>query len=237
VKYPSIALWGDSIGRGIDFDEVRGRYAVLKQTFYRLLEERGIIRIDNHAKFGATVTDGLQDFEATQGIDSGYVAIEYGGNDCNFAWEKAAVNPQGVYEANTPLPLFEQTLRRFVLAVRERGLKPLLVTPPPLYAQRFVAWVSQGLDKANILKYLGDEQRVYRWQERYALAVHRVAAAMACPLFDLRDVFLVYDDFPGLYGVDGMHPNAQAHDLIARAMEESLAGGLITGTCPSDSEV
>lgn len=227
MKYPSIALWGDSIGRGIDFDEVRGRYAVLKQTFYKLLEERGIISIDNHARFGATVTEGLQDFEATKSIGSQYVAIEYGGNDCNLSWEKAAVNPQEVYEANTPLPLFEQTLRRFVQSVRERGLKPLLVTPPPLQAQRFVAWVSQGLDKANIMKYLGEEQRVYRWQERYALAVHRVAAAMACPLFDLRDVFLASDDFSGLYGVDGMHPNAQAHDLIARAMEETLDSGLI----------
>ncbi len=235
MKYPSIALWGDSIGRGIDFDEARGRYAVLKQTFYRLLEERGIISIDNHARFGATVTEGLQDFEATKSIDCRYVAIEYGGNDCNFAWEKAASNPGELHDANTPLPLFEQTLRRFVLAVRERGLKPLLVTPPPLHARRFVAWVSQGLDKANILKYLGDEQRVYRWQERYALAVHRVAAAMACPLFDLRDVFLAADDFPALYGVDGMHPNARAHDLIARAMEASLAGGFITGAGLAES--
>ena len=229
MKYPSIALWGDSIGRGIDFDEVRGRYAVLKQTFYKLLEERGIIRIDNHARFGATIIEGLQDFEATQVIDSRYIAIEYGGNDCNLSWEKAAANPREVHEANTPLPLFEQTLRRFVQSVRARGFKPLLVTPPPLQAQRFVAWVSQGLDKANIMKYLGEEQRVYRWQERYALAVHRVAAAMACPLFDLRDIFLASDDFSALYGLDGMHPNAQAHDLIARAMEEKLAGGFAAG--------
>lgn len=227
MKYPSIALWGDSIGRGIDFDEVRGRYAVLKQTFYRLLEERGIISIDNHAKFGATVTEGLHDFEATQGIESEYVAIEYGGNDCNLAWEKAAAEPLGNHEANTPLPLFENTLRRFVQAVRDRGLRPLLVTPPPLHAQRFVAWVSQGLDMANILKYLGDEQHVYRWQERYALAVHRVAAAMACPLFDLRDLFLASADFPALYGVDGMHPNSQGHALIAQAMENALVAGII----------
>ena len=70
MKYPSLALWGDSIGRAIDFDSVRGRYAVLRQGFYRLLADRGIIEVDNHARFGATVTEGLQDFEQTTDLEA-----------------------------------------------------------------------------------------------------------------------------------------------------------------------
>lgn len=222
MQYPSIALWGDSIGRGIDFDPGRGRYAVLRQGFARLLEERGILRIDNHARFGATVVEGLADFEAAGPIDSRHVAIQYAGNDCNMDWAAVSADPSPGHQAATPLGLFEQTLRRFVERVRQRGLLPLLVTSPPLSAQRFVDWVSQGLDRAAILRFLGDVQHVYRWQERYTLAVRRVAGQMRVQLFDLRDAFLAADDFPGVMGVDGMHPNAAGHLLIAEAAAAAL---------------
>ncbi len=223
MQYPGISLWGDSIGRGIDFDPLRGRYAVLRQGFARLLAQRGIIEIDNHAKFGATVTEGLEDFEATEQIACEHVAIQYAGNDCNMNWAAIADDPAAEHLANTPLKPFEETLRRFVQRVRERGCKPLLVTSPPLHAQRFVDWVTQGLDKEVILRFLGDVQHVYRWQERYTLVVRRVAAQLAVPLFDLRDAFLAADDFPGLCGIDGMHPNEAGHRLMADAAEPALA--------------
>lgn len=222
MRYPTIALWGDSLGRGIDFDQVRGRYAVLRQGFYRLLEESGLLKIDNHARFGATVVEGLADFEATGDIEAEYVALEYGGNDCNIPWAQIAEDPHGQYDAATPLAVFEKTLTAFAEAVRARNLKPLLVTPPPLIAERFVDWVSQGLNKANILAHLGDVQHVYRWQERYSVAVRRVADSLRCKLFDARDLLLAADDYPALVGVDGMHLNEQGHAYLARAVEQRL---------------
>ena len=36
-----IALYGDSIGRGVTYDEARGRYVYLKDGFDKLLAERG----------------------------------------------------------------------------------------------------------------------------------------------------------------------------------------------------
>ncbi len=222
MMYPAIALWGDSLGRGIDFDQARGRYAVLRQGFYRLLEQKGLLAVDNHSRFGATVVEGLADFEATEQVEAEYVAIEYGGNDCNMPWDKVAEDPTGRYDAATPLDVFEKTLISFVEAVRRRGHKPLLVTPPPLIADRFVDWVSQGLNKANILAYLGDVQHVYRWQERYSVAVRRVAHSLRCLLFDARDLLLAADDYPSLVGVDGMHLNEQGHAFLAEAVEERL---------------
>ena len=222
MRYPNIALWGDSIGRGIDYDPQRRRYAVMKQHGVKLLSDRGIVQVDNHSRFGATVTEGLQDFEQTEVKDAEYVAIAYGGNDCNMPWADVAKDPRGEYSAATPLPLFEQTLREFVQRVRARGLKPILITPPPLLAQRFVAWVSQGLDRQAIRRYLGDVQHVYRWQERYDLAVRRVALLMRCPLFDLRDALLANLNYPSLCSVDGMHLNEKGHLFVAKAAEEAL---------------
>ena len=222
MKYPDIALWGDSIGRGIDFDAGRGRYAVMRQHGVKLLSERGIIQIDNHCRFGATVTEGLEDFAKAPAIAAGYVAIAYGGNDCNMPWAQIAEDPHGQYDAATPLAVFEKTLTAFAEAVRARNLKPLLVTPPPLIAERFVDWVSQGLNKANILAHLGDVQHVYRWQERYSVAVRRVADSLRCKLFDARDLLLAAGDYPALVGVDGMHLNEQGHAYLARAVEQRL---------------
>lgn len=212
-----VALWGDSIGRGIAYDTPRGRYAVLPHHFARLLEAEGTLSVDNHARFGADITEGLADFLSAGAVTAGVVAIEYGGNDCNMPWAEIAENPAAAHPAKVDIALFEHTLARFVEAVRGRGLRPLLITPPPLDAARFFAWVSRGLNARNILAFLGDVAHIYRWQERYSLAVRRVAQALAAPLFDLRDAFLEADDLPALYSPDGMHPNEKGHQLIADA--------------------
>lgn len=223
MKYPSIALWGDSIGRGIDYDPARGRYAVMKTNFAKMLTERGVTAMSNHARFGATITMGLEDFEGTRDLPEDYVMLEFGGNDCNMPWAEVSAQPERLHDAATPLGLFEETLRRFVERIRARGKTPLLLTPPPLVADRFAAWVSQGQDKEAVYRYLGDVQHVYRWHERYANAVRRVAIDLQCQLLDLRDRLLGEHDYPSLVGIDGMHINTAGHQAIAGHLEELLA--------------
>ena len=110
--------------------------------------------------------------------------------------------------------------------VRDGGMIPALVTPPPLVAQRYFDWVSRKLDKARILSYLGDVEHIYRWQERYALMIRRVAARENAMLLDVRDWFLSQARFTDLMCVDGIHPNAEGHALIGQALTEyALAHG------------
>ena len=218
----SLALWGDSIGRAIGFNEGMGRYAVIKPNYREMLVESRSIDIVNHARFGATLPEGLQDFEETPEVPAPFVAIQFGGNDCNFDWAAVAADPSASHQPRTSLPQFEAGLRQFVKLVKSRGKTPLLVTPPPLDAQRFFDWVTQGLDTAAVMRFIGDVQHIYRWQERYAASVHRVARLTRCKLFDLRDAFLAAADFPSLLCRDGMHPNENGQQLIAAAIEEAL---------------
>ena len=113
-----------------------------------------------------------------------------------------------------PLEAFGENLRAMVRRVRDGGMIPALVTPPPLVAQRYFDWVSRKLDKARILSYLGDVEHIYRWQERYALMIRRVAARENAMLLDVRDWFLSQARFTDLMCVDGIHPNARGHELL-----------------------
>ena len=218
----SITVWGDSIGRGVVFDEGRKRYAVAKRTYAAILEEKGILKVDNRSRCGASAAEGLADFAQAEPLSTRVVALLYGGNDCNLKWDEVAARPQEQHAAKLALPVFQQTLETFVQAVRERGHIPLLVTPPPLIAPRFIAWVSQGLDGKNIKEYVGNVQNIYHWQERYAAAVHQAAQATGCLLFDLRDAFLAQKDMESYYSVDGMHPGDKGQQLIADAISQAV---------------
>jgi len=218
----TITLFGDSIGRGVTFDDARGHYVYLKEGFDKLLGKDSQVQIDNRSRFGALAQEGLQEFEALDALDTDAVAIQYGGNDCTPDWKAAARDPQTMHPARVPLREFEAVLTRFVQGVRRLSKQAVLVTPPPLVAERFVPWVSKGLDAGAILRYLGDVHHVYRWQEQYALAVHKVARLTQSKLFDLRAFFLEERDLGSLYCVDGMHPNQKGHQLIAQAAQLML---------------
>ncbi|MGI6737937.1 MAG: SGNH/GDSL hydrolase family protein [Christensenellales bacterium] len=218
----TIAVYGDSISRGVTFDENRGRYTYLKEGFDKLLERRGILKIINHSRFGATAEEGFEAYEKEPEADSKYIAIAFGGNDCTPNWQGVSENPEEYYPPKTSLASFESTLRRFVDKVKSLGQIPILVTPPPLVAERYVNWISKGLNKDNILKYLGDINHVYRWQEQYALAVQQAARRTRSCLFDLRAFFLKNRTLSNLYCIDGMHPNDKGHQWIARAIERML---------------
>jgi len=218
VEIRPIHLFGDSIGKGILFDEGRGRYVIARERCDVRLQETLGIPVENHARMGATVEEGLQDFLNSGDLSGSIVAIEYGGNDCDLNWAEVAKEPSAYHEAKIPLITFRRLLKEFVLTVRRRNAAPLLVTPPPLDAQRFFNWVTKGLDADAVLKYLIDVQNIYRWQERYAIAVRDVALETGCDIFDLRDVFLSRRDVQDLISLDGMHPNTKGHLLIAESL-------------------
>ncbi|MDD4081637.1 MAG: SGNH/GDSL hydrolase family protein [Eubacteriales bacterium] len=218
----NIAVWGDSIGRAVGFSDSLNRYAVIKPNYREMLLQSQSVNIINHARFGATLPEGLADFLEAGEVDAQAVAIQFGGNDCNYDWAAVSEYPDQPHSPRTALEAFEKGLRQFVRQVQSRGKIAILVTPPPLDAQRFFAWVTNGLNADAILGFLGDLQHIYRWQERYAAAIHRAALATRSRLFDLRDAFLAADNFPDYLCLDGMHPNEKGQRLIASAIRDAL---------------
>ena len=218
----SIGLWGDSIGKGVVYDEARGRYAILRDNCVSLLSKKLNCSIENHAVMGATASQGVERMREEHLCEGGLAVIEFGGNDCDMPWKEISMEPGGAHRPRATVKEFAQSLTELVMRARAAGMETMLVTPPPIDAERYFAWVSRGLNEEAILSFLGDVQHIYRWQERYAAAVRDVASRTGSRLLDLRDAFLDVGALRDYFCVDGIHPNAKGHELLARAAEQRL---------------
>ena len=56
-----ITIWGDSIFKGVIFDETRGRYAILRDNFVTALSRMLGIPVDNRARMGLTSAGGEEE--------------------------------------------------------------------------------------------------------------------------------------------------------------------------------
>lgn len=211
-----IHIWGDSLARGIVYNEARQRYAISRERCSAQLTAAGC-KVADHSAMGATVADGLAAFEHFVPVEGAVCAIEFGGNDCDLNWAEVAAHPQAHYEGKVPLERYRALLDAFVQKARDGGMHAVLVTPPPLDAARYFDWVTRGLDRERVLQAVGDVDHLYRWQERYTIAMRDVAAHLGCRLLDIRDVMLAQPNYRQLLCLDGIHPNDAGHRIIAQA--------------------
>ena len=223
MKFVGLNVWGDSIAKGVVFDETRGRYAICRENCLMKLSREAGISIENYSVMGQTSDAGLERMRSGNGLAQGRVAvIEYGGNDCDIDWRAASENPEAFHDGKVPLDRFARNLTEMVRRAREANMLPVLVTPPPLVAQRYFDWVRKGLNGENIMKYLGDVERIYRWQEGYAEQVRTLAEKLNVMLVDIRSRMLESGKLEDLICLDGIHPNAKGHEVIYGAVAPLL---------------
>ncbi len=227
----SICIFCDSVCRGVILDGAKKKYQFLKDNFASLFSRITGVSVCNYAAFGCTIPKGGKTMERHLGELPGYdsVLLEFGGNDCDFNWKEISEHPDEDHLPNTPIEAFTEQYRKMVRTVRQKGGNPILLTLPPLDAERYFNWLSVGLNPANILKWLGDVNRIYRWHEYYNMAVCRVAAQLHAPLLDIRSAFLEHRDFRSLLCEDGIHPNEKGHALISAVLAEDLPAFLSEG--------
>jgi len=222
VRIESVSIWGDSIGKGIVYDEERSRYAICRDNYALRLRQIGF-PVENHSMMGFTVCQAIERLDERDMRPGGVAAIEFGGNDCDLDWKAVSESPDVYHEARTPLNVFKDTLASMVKRVQAFDMRPVLVVPPPIDAEKYFLWISKNLNPKAILKYLGDVHHIYRWQERYALAVAEIGSRLNCTVINLRDALLAARDFKSLLCVDGIHPSGKGHELIWREVNALIA--------------
>lgn len=212
-------VYGDSISKGVVFDENRKRYVVAQGGFSELLQKEFNGVIHTVGKFGNTTAGAVERLES-QVIEKrpDIVLLEFGGNDCDFNWEEVAQNPFKDHQPRTEINVFCALFKKIIGTLRGHGITPVLMTLPPLDAERYFKWISRGdpSHEQNILKWLETISRIYWWHERYNSAIIQIAEETDTQWIDVRGRFLTEVDFRKYICIDGIHPNEKGHQLIAK---------------------
>lgn len=220
-----ILVCGDSISAGVCYDEPQKRYVKLRDNFVSLLQSSLNGVVTNISRFGNTVSTALPRLgRSLEKEKPDIVLLELGGNDCDYRWEQIAQDPQGEHRPLTDVDDFEQRLTTLTQDLRSRSIEPVVMTLPPIDADRYFQWISKSSPEtgARILEWLGTVTRIYWWHERYNAALLRIAENTRCILIDVRSAFLNLPDYRRLICRDGIHPNPEGQRLIG----ETIAGFL-----------
>jgi len=222
-----VLIYGDSIMKGIVYDENSRRYVPTLDPLMERFSGEHRLQIVNHSVFGATIGKGERalnrDLQA--GTAGQYALVEFGGNDCTFKWKEVSQDPGGEHLPNTPLNTFVEKYLQMIDSLKQRGIQPILMTLPPIDAERFLDFLAQsGLNRDNILRWLGDAQMIYRYHERYSNAIRKIAADTGALLVDVRSYFLDQFHYSTLICGDGLHVSPQGQNLIYEAFTDFAAG-------------
>ncbi len=219
-----VIVWGDSVAKGVVYDEARGRYVLSPVTAASIAGERLGLEIVNRSRMGATVAEGerMMTADLARGLTADMAIIEYGGNDCDFDWRAVSEAPDAVHDPKTPAPFFEAKLRGMIDTVSRVGIEPVLVTLPPIVSARYFDFISRGLNAAHILHWLGDKDHIYRYHERYSAMIQRIARDCGCRLLDLRGEFLSLWNSERLFCSDGIHPNTDGQRFMGEAIVRAI---------------
>jgi lysophospholipase L1-like esterase len=223
----NISIWGDSVLRGVVYDDNAGKYVFLQNSCIPETAKNFNITYVNNSKYGMTAPKALERMKRTlEGKDSkpDFVLIELGGNDCDFNWKEVASNPDINHDPNTPIKVFDKTIRQMVTMFREKGIEPVLTNLHPIDPVRYLDWITKdGTSKEAILKWLKDVFKIYRFQELYSLTIESISKQLNVRLVDIRKAFLNARNLMELLCRDGIHPNEKGHEIIASCLIEYIS--------------
>ena len=215
----NITVYGDSILKGVLLED--RRYVVNREWEQRFAEQFGCT-VTNRSRIGCTIRKALavirHDCAGQRSL--GLTVLELGGNDCDFDWAAVAADPDGEYQAKTPADEFLEDYREAIGLVRDSGAVPIVLTLPPIHSERYLRFICRGgLDRDNIVRWLGDVEHISRWQEDYSEMAREAARAEGVRCVDLRSAF---PREPGTLAKylceDGIHPSRLGQRLIFHAL-------------------
>ena len=221
-----VCLFGDSISKGVIIDEIRDRYAMTKNCFANILSTGDTaMDLTNYSMLGCTIMKGRSMIERhikdVQNCD--VMVLEYGGNDSDHNWKEISENPTGEHLPKTPIDEFVQSYRGIIDGLNEMGKKIVMLNLPPIDEHKYFNWINKGLNKENILSWLGgSDEFIYRWHEIYNVKVCNIASEYKIPIIDIRSAFLERRNYSDLLCNDGIHPNEKGHVIIAEAIARAI---------------
>ena len=221
---------GDSIIKGVlvQSEGERSRYLLAEKSIVECCAERLGGESLNLGKMGCTIEAGERILDRYLDKMSGarYVLLEYGGNDSDYNWQEIAEAPEKEHFPRTRLEVFEQVYERVINKIKEMGAIPLVLSLPPMDAERYFAFFSQKWEegfRANVMRWLGGSTNtIMSGHELYNLATMRVAQRTGTQWIDVTSGLLKDHNYRAYLCDDGIHPNERGQRMIAEAVLQSL---------------
>lgn len=222
----NIKIFGDSILKGVIYSDAEKRYKLAEGNKYDQLKDFAL-SVQNNSRMGATIDKGMSLIKRSisEGAQDTLTIMEFGGNDCDYDWKSISAHPEMCYAPKTPVDKFVNMYRKTIAYAKKAGSRIAVASLVPLDSERYMRWITRGLNYQNILRWLGDVDHLFRWQSYYNDIVMEIAAEEDCPVIDLRNAFLKLGDYKHLLCEDGIHPNQAGHDLIGKTMADFFAQG------------
>ncbi len=221
----SFVAFGDSITKGIIYDNEKCKYETLKENFASIIGKNINGSVANAGRFGSTIVRGMNKiYNDVIKKSPDVVLIEFGGNDCNYKWDDIAKNPNIKYRPNTDMFTFRETLLTMIDTLKDNHIFPALMTLPPLDYLKYFKWITKenSFSEENILHWLGTKDRLFTWHNSYSKIISAVACETNTVIIDVRAEFLKYGDYSQFLCKDGIHPNIRGQLLIATVILEFI---------------
>ncbi len=211
-----ITIYGDSILKGVLLEQKK---YVVNREWEQLFARQFGCTVNNRSRFGCTIKKALAVIRhdcQQQAQTDGLTVLEFGGNDCDYDWAAISADPRGDHQARTPPEEFLNDYREAIAAVRESGSLPVVLTLPPIHSRRYLRFICRnGLSAENILRWMGDVERISLWQESYSRLAEQAATEEGVPFVDLRAAFPRDPErLEPLLCEDGIHPSRLGQKLI-----------------------
>lgn len=222
----NIWIFGDSILRGVVWSNERNRYITTTEIGFAEMEQAFGVSLHNRSRFGTTLCKGVEHLFSVlkRGECCDVAILEYGGNDSDFNWKEIAASPESEHYSKTSLVDFCSSYRSALQTLKNQGILPVVCTLVPVCGSRYLNWVSKNDgDKESILRWLGTEEAICRYQEQYSRSVEAVAREEGCPQIDLRAAFLSVRHMEDYFCEDGIHPNEKGQRLLRATLERALS--------------
>ena len=221
---------GDSIIKGVlvQSEGERSRYSLADKSIVECCAEKLGGESLNLGKMGCTIEVGERILNRYLDKMSGaqYVLLEYGGNDSDYNWQEIAEAPEKEHFPRTRLEVFEEVYERVVCKIKQMGAIPLVLSLPPMDAERYFAFFSQKWEdgfRANVMRWLGGSTNtIMSGHELYNLATMRIAQRAGAQWIDVTSGLLKGHNFRAYLCDDGIHPNERGQRMIAEAVLQSL---------------
>jgi len=219
-----IVCFGDSITRGVSF--VKGRLRILKDNYpaflQGFLDNNSNIEVVNKGVFNDNSTLLLNRVE--KDVISEHpdlVIICVGGNDCNFHWDEVAKNPEADHVPIVPIQTYLQNMKGIVEKIKASGIKPLLLTLPPLDPVRYYRAIAgqYGKSISHWISYVGG---IEHWHGLYNRSLSLLIEQLEVLSIDVRTAIKKAGDLKDLISDDGIHLTREGYFVMGKKIYEEL---------------